>query len=143
MFFSGQKKKKSKQISQQNISFLQWKLAKRSPLYYLRWAASLAAKKKSMLQGFYIGAIGIRRDGAVVRSFNGSANHPVAQGHAETRLSHKLDVGSVVYVARYSFGTHDLALAKPCPNCQKVLLSCGVKKVYYSIQSNEYGILYL
>lgn len=142
MFFSGQKvKNKPSFIISPKISFFNWRVVKKTPLNYLRFAASLAAKKKCPTQGFYIGAIGIRNDGALVHAFNGSGNHPIAKGHAEVRLSHKLDVGSVVYVARYSFQDHQLTIAKPCLNCQRVLFSRGVKKVYYSIRYNEYGTI--
>lgn len=143
MFFAGQKiKKNSKQIIFKQDNFFNWGvLVRKNPLNYLRFAAFLAAKTKCKNKGFYIGAVGVRNDGAQVHAFNGSANHPIASAHAETRLSQKLDVGSIVYVARYSFGTHNLVMAKPCMNCQRVLQSCGVKKIYYSIQDNEYGIM--
>ena len=143
MFFSGLKfkRKNSRKNFTASINLSSWKVVKRTPLDYLRCAALMAAKRKCYNQGFYVGAIGIRNDGALVHSFNGSGNYPIAQGHAETRLSRKLDVGSIVYVARYSFGTHNLVMAKPCQNCEKVLQSCGVKKVYYSIQNTEYGVL--
>jgi tRNA(Arg) A34 adenosine deaminase TadA len=142
MFFSGFKSKKQKKLFSFPVKFFDtWQINKRTPLNYLRFAASLAAKRKCDNQGFYVGAVGIRNDGALVHAFNGSGNHPIAQGHAETRLSRKLDVGSIVYVARYSFGTHNLVIAKPCKNCERVLQSRGVKKIYYSIQNNEYGIM--
>lgn len=142
MYFSGFKYNKKKKIYLPNSNLIRkWKFVKRNHLNYLRLAALLAAKRKCTNQGFYVGAVGIRSDGVLVHAFNGSGNNPVAQGHAETRLSRKLDVGSIVYVARYSFLTNDLVLAKPCQNCERTLFSFGVKRIYYSISESKYGTL--
>lgn len=35
----------------------------------------------------------------------------------------------------------DVALAKCCPNCQKLLDSRGYRRIIYSININEYGII--
>lgn len=34
-----------------------------------------------------------------------------------------------------------LALAKPCPMCQAVLYSYGIRKAIYTINNNEYGVM--
>lgn len=106
---------------------------------YLRVAANMARKKKDQ-RTFFLGAVGIRKDGVFVQSFNAPSFQPTPCGHAEARLARKLDRGAVVYVARIradgSFGS-----AKPCANCEKVLRQKGVKKVYYSLGDDEYGVL--
>lgn len=108
---------------------------------YLSVAANMARKKKDQ-RTFFLGAVGIRKDGAFVQSFNAPSFHPTPCGHAETRLARKLDRGAIVYVARVradgSFGN-----AKPCANCEKVLRQKGVKKIYYSLGDEEYGVLHI
>lgn len=102
--------------------------------------ASRIAKKKSVedKRTYFLGAIGLRSDGKMVKSTNGSTIYPVPQAHAEARLSNKLDVGSIVYVARVKVDG-GLALAKPCQNCQAILKSKGVKLIYYTIADGEFG----
>lgn len=103
-------------------------------------AAQRAAKNRDR-RTFYVGAIGIRRDGTLVSSWNGSSRLPDRNAHAEYRLASKLDHGAIVYVARIKTGDWSLGLAKPCLACQKVLRSRKVKKIYYSIDENEYGVI--
>jgi hypothetical protein len=100
-------------------------------------------------RNFLIGAVGQRRDGAIVHSRNLSISDikppnikfkRFPNSHAERRLIGKLDYGSVIYVARIARGTRDLAMARPCELCRAVIENHGVLKVYYSISPNEYGI---
>lgn len=91
-------------------------------------------------RSFFHGAIGVRKDGAIVHAINGSSKVPSRQAHCEYRLSTRLDVGSVVYVVRRrKDGT--LANSKPCMNCEKAMRSVGVRRVYYSIGDSEYGVM--
>ncbi len=115
----------------------------RRPLDFLLFAGQKARRRKefSPYQGFFLCAVGIRNDGTIVSSFNGCGNHPIAFGHAEARLCRKLDYGATVYVARFNFGTESLALAKPCQNCQRMLIRKKVKRVYYSDGPNSFSIL--
>lgn len=103
--------------------------------------AALTAIKREDERSFLLGAVGIRYDGALVKSVNASSFHPVRTGHAEARLCKKLDVGSIVYVVRVKLLDGSLATARPCKSCQKILRSTGVSKVYYSISEFEYGIM--
>jgi len=113
-------------------------------------ARELALSKKDK-RSFYLGAIGIRSDGAVVSSTNGPAvmnddkgrKKSFPKAHAEYRLARKLDVGAVVFVCRVKRGSKKIGLARPCEDCQRVLKAVGIKKVYYTINNNEYGVLYL
>jgi len=91
-------------------------------------------------------AMGIRRDGVRVFATNGAAIHPpelelkIRVAHAEQRLAQKLDSGSVVYVVRLlRNGIH--AMAKPCGTCERILRARGVKRAYYTIAPNEFGVL--
>jgi len=52
--------------------------------------------------------------------------------------------GCTIYVARLrspesKYG--EVGLSRPCNICQKVLLSYGLKKAYYTINDNEYGVM--
>lgn len=111
---------------------------------YFRLAKQIALKgdtKKAKRQ-FRLGAVGVRTDGAIVTANNIPHRTRESKAHAETRLAKKLDYGSVVYVVRiYSDGT--LAMARPCRKCQSALRLKGVKRVYYSINKNEFGVLIL
>ena len=100
-------------------------------------------------RNFFIGAVGIRKDGRIVSSSNGYARLPMTSivgkksfppSHAEYRLCRKLDVGSVVWIYRVKKGSGAAGMAKPCADCRRVLVSSGVKKVYYSISHDEYGV---
>lgn len=108
---------------------------------YFKIAAKLSRKKKNK-RYFYLGAIGIRSDGVMVKSANGPTPEPHPESHAEVRMAKKLDVGSTVYVARV-VATGDFAMAKPCRNCERYLKNKGVKTVYYTIANNEFGRLIL
>ncbi len=96
-----------------------------------------------------IGAVGVRSDGTVVSARNEAVFDTDAcdtdrawsfpPAHAENRLAKKLDIGSVVYVARLKKdGT--MAMARPCIFCERVLKSRRVKKVYYTVNNSTYGV---
>lgn len=107
---------------------------------YLRMASRVSIKGNWRRKA-HIGAIGIRRDGTIVQAWNGCATDVCPSAHAEARLARKLDVGSTVYVARVRRDNGKLAMSKPCPNCERCLRSRGVKKVMYTINEHEYGVL--
>lgn len=91
-------------------------------------------------------AMGIRRDGVLVFSSNGASKPSscdklrIRIAHAEQRLAQKLGMGAVIYVARLK-RDGSRGLAKPCQNCERILRSRGVVRVYYTIADNEYGVL--
>lgn len=90
------------------------------------------------------GAVGRRKDGTLVTARNIhflNKDYKDNYGHAEERLVRKLDYGSTVWVVRISVTDGRLKPAKPCKRCENDLRLKGVKKVYYSISENEYGIL--
>jgi tRNA(Arg) A34 adenosine deaminase TadA len=111
----------------------------------LRLAAKIAADlRESQRQGFYLAAVGVRSDGAIVQATNkatrGGYNKSVPATHAETRLCRKLDAGAVVYVARV-LENGVWGLARPCSRCRARMRSQKVRRVYYTIGPGEYGIL--
>ena len=90
-------------------------------------------------RSFYLGAMALRKDGATVFARNAFSTSPTPNAHAEFRLCRKLDVGSIVYVARII--DSGWAMSKPCNSCMFQLKAFGVKKVYYTISPGEYGYI--
>lgn len=107
----------------------------------LHQAAGLSLKGQESRK-YRFGAICERRDGAIVVATNGGvAGSRTPSAHAESRISRKADVGSVVYVARTLRGTGQVAIARPCVGCQMVMKNRGVSKCFYTISSTEYGVI--
>lgn len=103
--------------------------------------AGQAAQSKSDKRSFLLGSIAIRNDGTIVKSLNSATEMPNRQAHAEKRICSKLDYNATVFVARVCIGTGKFGLSKPCFSCMKALLSKKVKKIYYTINENEYGVI--
>lgn len=101
-------------------------------------------------RNFWLGAIGIRHDGVSVSSKNGASAfsvsvetyHLTPNSHAEGRVLRKLGKYGIVYVARVLRQDRSLAMARPCSMCQIRLRAYNVRKVYYTIDNNHYGIWY-
>jgi len=108
---------------------------------YLRMAASVASRRQDG-RSFLLGAVGRRADGALVRASNGPAPVPMPCAHAEARLARKLDVGAEVWVARVT-ASGEMAMAKPCADCQRTLRRAGVRRVTYSAGEGKRGVLLL
>lgn len=108
----------------------------------LQLAIQVSLRRESKCK-YFLGAVGIRSDGAVVWCRNGGApDERTYSAHAEARLARKLDWGSEVFVARTrADGT--IALAKPCIRCENTLRHRGVQRVTYTISHNEVGVLKL
>ncbi len=103
-------------------------------------ALGVALGRLKHKQKWRLGAAGIRSDGVLVVSFNGAPKEPEWKHHSESRICRKLTPDSIIAVVRVQ-ANGEVALAKPCENCQKCLAHVGVRKVYYSIGSNEFGIM--
>lgn len=92
---------------------------------------------------YKFGALCERTDGVIVTATNGGvAGERTPAAHAESRISRKADVGSVVYVARTLRGTKVVALARPCSRCVSAMRNRGVSKCYYTINNREFGCIY-
>ncbi len=92
-------------------------------------------------QEYFLAAIGLRADGAIVCATNQAAGMRGGKirlwsTHAEARLCKKLDYGATVFVARIL--TTGWAMAKPCPRCESLLRRRNVKTVYYTTGPNTY-----
>lgn len=107
---------------------------------YLRMAARISIKGNWRRKA-HIGCLGVRGDGTIVQSWNGCATDICPSAHAEARLARKLDVGSVVYVARVRRDNDKMAMAKPCAGCERLLRSRGVSRVEYTINEHEFGVM--
>lgn len=103
-------------------------------------AHGIALGRLNHRQNFRLGAAGVRKDGVLVASFNGAPCEPEWAHHAESRLCRKLTPDSVVAVVRI-LADGSWCMARPCKGCQICLKRIGVKKVYYSISPNEYGVM--
>lgn len=99
-------------------------------------------------RNFWLGCIGLRDDGATVSSRNGAAEFSstienyqlMPNSHAEGRVLRKLGKRGILYVARVSRKDRSLAMSQPCGMCQVRIRGFDVRKVYYTINENQYGI---
>src|ERR1041385_2975970 len=108
--------------------------------YYLHKAAEAAGRDKDDPRVHALGALAIRDDKVVVTAKNGFSTQKQPESHAERRLLRKCDKGSVVFVARQR-RTGEMGLSRPCPMCDAAMRARGVKRVYYSINDSEYGVI--
>lgn len=107
---------------------------------YLNQAIKEANNDTDPTRAYRFAVIGIRSDGAIVRSRNLSTKVPEHRAHAESRIVRKLDVGAIIYIARI-LKNGSAAMARPCIKCENVLRAHGIKKAYYTIAHKEYGVL--
>lgn len=117
---------------------------------YFEMAADAAMIDKENERNFWIGSIGLRRDGAIVSARNGavfstqaSKFELIPSSHAEGRILNKMDRGGTIYVARIAKLTRQYAMAAPCPMCQIRIKSFMIERVYYTINANQYGCWYV
>jgi tRNA(Arg) A34 adenosine deaminase TadA len=103
-------------------------------------AVAATARRNGVVRKYRIGAVGIRRDGTLVAAANLPTPLPNDRAHAEARLCRKLDVGSVVYVARID-AKGLFRCARPCGRCLGKMRSRGVKRCFYTIKDAEYGVI--
>jgi tRNA(Arg) A34 adenosine deaminase TadA len=113
----------------------------RKIFHYLQIAAKVAVTKEDR-RNFLVGAVGIRKDQSMVVALNSPTELPNPKIHAEWKLSSKLDYYSTVYVARIRLDTGGFGIAKPCHSCMAALTYKKVKRIYYSIDDNEYGCIH-
>jgi deoxycytidylate deaminase len=75
--------------------------------------------------------------------FYNSYREDINSVHAEInsifRVRKKVDLtGAKMYVARIT-KNNVIAMARPCPMCQKTIKSYGFKRVFYTIDKDTYG----
>lgn len=97
-------------------------------------------------RAFWIGCIGIRKDGVLISAKNGASKSSfmdeyqyIPTVHAEGRALRKLGKGGILFVARIRRDTRKLAMSMPCSGCQNLIKFAGVKEVYFSINEFQYG----
>lgn len=112
----------------------------RKIFHYFEMAGKIATSKDDR-RSFLLGSIAVRGDGAIVSAVNSISQEPNRLLHSEYRISKKLDHGATVYVARIRLLNGERAMAKPCHDCFRVLVSKKVKRIYYTISNNEYGVI--
>ncbi len=86
-------------------------------------------------RAFWLGAVGVRKDGAIVRARNEKTKVPTPCAHAEARLCKKLGKEAPLVIVIRLQKDGNLAMAKPCHNCERALRRHKVKKVFYSTNS--------
>ncbi len=110
--------------------------------------AAMPADDQFDERNFLVGASGTRSDGTIVIARNGAtysseieSYRTIPQAHAEVRLLRKLGSGGTVFVSRVSRRDGGWVMARPCDMCQVFLRSKRVKKAYYTINNECYGLL--
>lgn len=108
---------------------------------YFQIAGKLAIKKKDK-RNYYLACLGLRNDGTLIASANGSPwNEIVKSSHAEARAANKLDYHSDIWVVRIKISTGEFGMARPCKNCMRILLNKQVDKIYYTKDHTSYGLI--
>jgi len=121
---------------------------------YLYLAAKIArpTNENERRRNYYLGCVGIRKDGTIVSSKNGAIVNStpipidtkrylcIASSHAEGRVLQKLGKHGVLFVSRISKHEEQLLMARPCGMCRTKIKALSVKKVYYSINDDQYGV---
>lgn len=123
--------------------------------YYFDLAGKVAMGG-DLVRNFWVGSVGLRKDGVMVSARNGAVfstslhnYQTIPTAHSEVRTSRKLDKGSVVYVARVSKinggktldGGMLYTTSRPCRMCRLFMISRGVDKVFYTIDPYSYGVI--
>lgn len=110
-------------------------------LKMLQRAVDLAATTKDQDKNFFLGCIGLRKDGVYVCSTNETiVTQKTPSSHAEARALRKCGQGSILWVARVLKDKVTWANAKPCMTCRALIINKMVDKIYYTIGPNEYGV---
>lgn len=111
---------------------------------YFEMTAELAIAENDLnrKRHYRLGCIGIRSDGAIVKSNNSVSISPNRMTHAEYKVCRKMDKGGEIFVSRVKYDNNEYAMARPCVACQKVSLSKNIEKVFYTINHSDYGVYY-
>ena len=114
-------------------------------IHYFNFGVEISRKADSKYETrkAVVGAIGFRKDGPIVHAFNGGdQKYQSPNSHAEAALIRKLGKYSPeIYVARVRRNDGKFALARPCISCYPRIVNAKVKRVYYTIDENTYGII--
>lgn len=104
--------------------------------------AAEAAVATNDARSYLLGAVAVRdRDQVVVRAANGPSMEQCGSAHAEARVLRKAGREPVLYVVRISRKTGFFTMARPCAGCLSLMRNHYVQRCYYTIDSNEYGVI--
>jgi tRNA(Arg) A34 adenosine deaminase TadA len=107
---------------------------------YLNLAARIAKSHSfGLSKHFLFGAICVRRDGAIVTSYNIRTKNPGISAHAEARCLRKAGYGSTLYIVRID-RAGNWCMAKPCAGCASLIRNRGVRKVFYTVSEKIYAV---
>ena len=109
--------------------------------HFFMMAKEIAQAREDDGRQFFHGAVGLRKDGLIVCASNIRSPGFIPGCHAETRLSRKMDKGGVVYVVRVRRMDGSFANSRPCQDCLRAMSRMKIRRVYYSISDNEYGVI--
>jgi tRNA(Arg) A34 adenosine deaminase TadA len=106
---------------------------------YMKLAIKIAQGGDDEDKNYLLGCVALRQDNAIVVSTNVRTQTPEHSAHAEYRTLRKAGHGSILWIARVDrYG--NLANAKPCKKCQALISNKLVKRVYYTITNDLYGV---
>lgn len=103
-----------------------------NPIKYLELAAQVSRLKDDD-RTYFLGAVGIRKDGVIVCAANGNPKEPEPEHHAEARLLRKLGKCGIVFVAR-TLADGTWAMARPCVHCRIRLYNFETQRIYYTVR---------
>ena len=106
----------------------------------LRLAARAAMIDADKMRRACLGAIGVRRDGAIVSTRNLSSKCPSPSSHAEARCLKMCDRGATIYVARVN-RAGEMAMSRPCSRCMAAMRARKIARVVFSISEIEWGTI--
>lgn len=108
---------------------------------YLELAAQVSRLKDDD-RTYFLGAVGLRRDGVLVAACNGNPKEPEPEHHAEARLLRKLGKGEIVFVAR-TLADGTWANAMPCVHCRLKLYRRGIERICFTTGPDRWFSLFM
>jgi deoxycytidylate deaminase len=103
--------------------------------------------ERSTLKRFQVGAL-IHKDGEISTGWAHMSDLQLqnyisihAEMHALWRANPKSLEGADCYLVTLSAKSKNKTNSKPCESCMAHLYDAGIRKVYYSVSNNEYGII--
>jgi tRNA(Arg) A34 adenosine deaminase TadA len=93
--------------------------------------AAQVSRLKDDHRTYFLGAVGLRKDGVIVASANGNPVAPEPKHHAEARVLRKMGKGGILFVVR-TLADGTWGNARPCKDCMPLIKNHGISRVYFS-----------